>query len=108
MKEKVYETHPFLSDDGFLELESAVVAALRKGDEGYVALRRRKKELEANFPFVESVLEGAGPVSLSTDEHTGLSEYMAVSFEMERIERRSLYLAGHRDCLAYLRCLGVL
>jgi hypothetical protein len=108
MKEKVYETHPFLSDDGFLELESAVVAALRKGDDGYAALVRRKKELEERFPFMESVLEGAGAVNLSEGEHAGLSEYTDVSFKMESIERRNLYLAGHRDCLAYLKRLGVL
>jgi hypothetical protein len=76
MKEEIYEKHPFLSDDGFLELASAVVTALRKGDDGYAALTRRKKELEERFPFIESVLEGAAPVSLSEDEHAGLSEYM--------------------------------
>jgi hypothetical protein len=100
--------HPFLSDDGFLELESETVTALRKGDEGYAALVKRKKELEERFPFIESVLEGASPVGLSEDEHAGLSEHTDVSFKMESIERRSFYLAGHRDCLAYLRRIGAL
>jgi hypothetical protein len=100
--------HPFLSDDGFLELESETVTALRKGDVGYAALVGRKKELEERFPFIESVLEGTGPVSLSEDEHAGLSEHTDVSFKMERIERRSLYFVGHRDCLAYLRRIGAL
>jgi hypothetical protein len=108
MKRTIYETHPLPSDDSFLELESGIVAALRKSDEGYAELRKRKKELEERFPFIESVLEGAGAVSLSEDEHAGLSEHTDVSFDMERIERRSLYLAGHRDCLAYLRRVGAL
>jgi hypothetical protein len=100
--------HPFLSDDAFLELESEAACALRKDDEGYTVLVRRKNELEERFPFMESVLEGAGPVSLSEGEHARLAEYTAVVFEMERIERKSLYLAGHRDCLAYLKCLSAL
>jgi hypothetical protein len=100
--------HPLPSDDAFLELESGIVTALRKGDEGYASLVRRKKELEEMFPFMESVLEGAGAVSLSEDEHAGLSEYTDVSFKMESIERKSLYLAGHRDCLAYLKLIGAL
>jgi hypothetical protein len=100
--------HPLPSDDAFLELESGIVTALRKGDEGYASLVRRKKELEEMFPFMEFVLEGAGAVSLSEDEHAGLSEYTDVSFKMESFERKSLYLAGHRDCLAYLKRIGAL
>jgi hypothetical protein len=89
-------------------LESETACALRKSDEEYAALVNRKKELEERFPFIESVLEGAGAVSLSEDEHAGLAECTDVSFKMESIERQSLYLAGHRDCLAYLKRIGAL
>jgi hypothetical protein len=97
-----------ITDSEFMEIDSVVTVALRKNDEGYAALRERKKELETRFPFIEPLLEGTAASGLSKDELTGLAEHAAVSFEMERRERLSLYLAGHRDCLAYLKRIGAL
>lgn len=100
--------YPALSDDDFMEIDSEVTVALRESDEGYAALSKRKKEIEARFSFIEPLLEGSAAAGLSEDEQAGLAEHAAVSFAMEGKERQSLYLAGHRDCFAYLKRVGVL
>jgi hypothetical protein len=92
-----------LIEDAFNEMESGIVTELRSKDETYAALRRRKLEIERQFPLVESTLEGEGPLSLSAEEHAYLAEYLSTTGDMESIERLNIYYAGHRDCVAFLK-----
>jgi hypothetical protein len=73
-----------------------------------------KKDASAGNPLTERVscvseawLEGAGVVVLSADEHAALVEYTRVTFKAENMERLNLYLAGHRDCFAYRKRIGL-
>jgi hypothetical protein len=94
-------------EENFQELDSNITTALLECDEEYAALRKRLGELEQQYP-IESWLEGKGAVSLSADEHAALVEYTQVTFEAENQERLNLYLAGHKDCFAYLKRIGLL
>jgi dsDNA-binding SOS-regulon protein len=54
------------------------------------------------------VLDGEGAVRLTAEEHAGLVEHTRTTDEAENRERLNLYLAGHRDCFAYLKKIGLL
>jgi hypothetical protein len=92
----------------FGEMDSAIVTALPEKDECYAALALRKKELLRFFPRMESWISGGGPLSLTEEEHAGLTEYLSVVSNMEDVERRAIYFAGHHDCFAYLKRIGLL
>ena len=95
-------------EDRFEEMDSEITVVLPERDEKYVALQVHLKELERMFPFIESVLDGEGAVRLSAEEHAGLVEYIHTGDEAENRERLNLYFAGHRDCLAYLKRIGLI
>jgi hypothetical protein len=95
-------------EDRFDEMDSDITTTLPERDEKYAALKKRLAELEQRFPFIESVMDGEGAVRLTADEHAGLVEYVRMIDEAENRERLNLYLAGHRDCFAYLKRIGLL
>lgn len=95
-------------EDGFAEMDSNITINLPTHDEKYVKIKERLGQLEREYPFVEQVLDGDGSIHLSADEHAGLVEYIRTSDKAEDRERLNLYLAGHRDCIAYLKRVGVL
>jgi hypothetical protein len=95
-------------EDNFQEIASGVTDSLRDTDEGYSALFDKRLDLQQRFPCIQAVIEGGGAVSLTAEEHAGLLEYLAVVGDMENIERLRLYYAGHRDCFAYLKKIGVI
>ena len=95
-------------EERFLEMDSDITVALPERDEKYAALRARLSELERQHPFIESVLDGEGAVHLTAEEHAGLVEFVRTTDEAENRERLNLYLAGHRDCIAYLKRIGLM
>jgi hypothetical protein len=107
MQENIFDGLTALLEERFAEMDSDITTALLELDEEYAVLRKRLGELEQQYP-IESWMEGAGAVSLSADEHAALVEYTRVTFEAENRERLNLYLAGHRDCFAYLKRIGLL
>ena len=94
-------------EDMFVETSSNLAFALRDSDEEYAAMRKHWWELAERFPFIQPMLENGDGLSLSVEERAGLQEYRGVIIEMEYRERLELYYAGHCDCFAYLRRIGV-
>ena len=95
-------------EEQFQEMDSEITVALPERDKEYARLKMRLEELERQFPFIETVLDGEGEVRLTAKEHAGLVEYMRVTDDAENRERLNLYYAGHRDCFAYLQRIGLL
>lgn len=95
-------------EDGFNEMDSNITFALQESDKKYADIKERIREFEQKFPFIESILDGDGSVRLSAEEHARLVDYIRTSDEAENRERLNLYLAGHRDCITYLKRIGVL
>ena len=108
MKEEIFSGLIARIEEEFQAMDSEITTALKETDEEYAALNKRRTELEARFPFIESALEGESALNLSAEEHAGLVEYLSVTNEMENRERLNLYYAGHRDCFAYLKKIGVM
>lgn len=95
-------------EERFEEADSNMTINLSESDTQYKALKVRLAELEREFPFIETVLDGNGVMHLTAEEHAGLVEYIRTTEEAENRERLNLYYAGHRDCFAYLKKIGVL
>ena len=92
----------------FKEMDSGFTVALRESDEEYAQLRKYMIEITERFPFIEPFLDGDNALSLSVDEYLGLTKYLHANTEMEYRERLNLYYAGHRDCINFLRRIGVI
>jgi hypothetical protein len=95
-------------DELFSEMDSKIVVALQESDEGYAALAGEKSEVTRSFPQIEQWLEGSGAMTLTAEEHAGLAKHTALTAGMEDMERRAIYYAGHRDCIAWLKKIGAL
>jgi len=95
-------------EDSFSEISSNLAVALRETDTEYDALYQKRLELQDRFPCIQAVIEDECPVSITAGEHGGLLEYLSVVNDMEGIERLQLYYAGHRDCFAYLKKIGMI
>jgi hypothetical protein len=108
MKQDIFSALLTQLEDSFLELDSNITTALPERDEQYAALKKRLADLERRYPFIESVLDGKGEVHLTAAEHAGLVEYLRATDDAENRERLNLYLAGHRDCFAYLKRIGLM
>ena len=107
MKDDIFSGLQTEIEDTFQEKDSEITTALLESDEKYAALRKRLDELERQYP-IEKWLEGKGAINLTAEEHAAMVEYMKVTFDAENRERLNLYLAGHRDCFAYLKRVGLL
>jgi biopolymer transport protein ExbD len=106
MKDEVFSGLVALPPERFQEMDSDITVKLADSDTEYAALKVRLDELERQLPFIEKVLEGKDELHLTAEQHAGFAEYMRVTNEAENIERMNLYLAGHRDCFAYLKRIG--
>lgn len=92
-------------EEFFFELCDAVILALTEEDEHYTELTHKKDEIEKRYPAVVKYLEENDSISLTAEEHTGLIECVELAAEIEEIERKAIYWAGHKDCLTYLQKL---
>lgn len=95
LSERITELFPEIDSDTSTEL-------LHTNDE-YQKLYQRKKELLEQCPFISAVIYGDGSVSLSTEEHKKLVDYLNVVNNLENIERMQLYFRGHMDGFSYLK-----
>jgi len=90
---------PFL----FQNLSERITELLLHTNDEYQKLYQRKKELLEQCPFISAVMYGDGSVSLSTEEHKKLVDYLNVVNNLENIERMQLYFRGHMDGFSYLK-----
>jgi hypothetical protein len=95
-------------DELFSEMDSQIVVALQESDKGYAALAHERDEVTINFPQIEQWLEGSGALALSAEEHAGLARYTTLTAKTEDMERRAIYYAGHKDCIAWLKRIGAI
>jgi hypothetical protein len=108
MPDKSSITLPEHIDELFSAMDSQIVMALQESDEGCAALTRERDDMTRRFPQIEQWLEEEGALNLTAEEHAGLARHTAFTAEMEDTERRAIYYAGHRDCIAWLRKINVI
>jgi hypothetical protein len=108
MNDNIYSWMIAQVEEQFLALDTDVTAELLKKDAEYADLRKRRKEMDNSHPFLEQALQGRDGLTLTAEQHETLVEYFNLYVEIENCERLHLYYAGHRDCFAYLRKIGVI
>ena len=79
-------------EDSFPDIENEVIVDLRENNEDYAALRGKISDIENKHGFIEQVLNGSGEICLTTEEHTVLTEYLRLRFNLDDMERKALYL----------------
>ena len=95
-------------EDAFPEIDNDIGTDLFHNNSEYADLRKEAGKIQAQYPVIETVLEGSGAISLSADEHSALVQYIALSKQIEDMERRQIYFRGHTDGYAYLKKIGAL
>lgn len=103
-----FQTLPERIAEIFPEIDSDTVNDLLHTNDKYQELYKRKKEFMAQNPFISTILEGDGPVSLTAGEHENLAKYLNMVVQMEDMERMQIYFRGHTDCFSYLKKIGKL
>ncbi|MEE0733927.1 MAG: hypothetical protein U0M23_09825 [Acutalibacteraceae bacterium] len=93
-------------EESFAEIEDAITVDLRENDENYRSLYQSISDLKAKYPFIQTVIEGAGGLTLSAEEHEILANYFKLQFRLESMERQQIYFRGHTDCFSYLKKIG--
>ena len=95
-------------EDAYPEIDSDIITNLNKTDSEYASIRRDAAQIQQDYPVIEKILEGSGPVSLTADEHEALVRYLDLERHIEDAERRQIYFRGHTDNFAYLKRIGAL
>ena len=89
-------------DETFIEIDGDICSELHKNDSEYIAMLHDVLRLQKEFPIIQKIVEGAGAVNLSMEEHEALTQYFSLKNDMENIERKQIYYRGHTDNYAYL------
>lgn len=92
----------------FFTLDADIVVDLRDSDKKYQEIYRRYTKMIEAHPFIESVLEEAGAVSLTAEEHAAFVECMKLKRQLDDMERLHIYFRGHTDAFAYLKKIGAI
>ena len=108
MKNELFTDLPQRVEENYPELENDMLLELRQKDKEYEQIHEQFYTLEEQYPFILKVLEGEGGISLTSEEHAVLLEYLALYRKMDTKERIHIYFRGHTDALAYLKKIGVI
>ena len=97
-------------DNDFGEIDNDTCVDLRKSDGEYIEMWREVCSLQSEYPIIEQITEGAGEgaISLSVEERGALARYLMLKHDMENVERKAIYLRGHRDNYHFLKKVGAI
>lgn len=95
-------------DDLYHEIDDEIVMGMLDSDEEYAAMRKKVTDMQETHPFIAAVMDSDKAVSLTSEEHGILTQYLDLIRETEDMERRQIYFRGHSDCFAYLKRIGVI
>lgn len=92
----------------FSEIDSDIVVDLRTTSQEYADLFHKLTELKQQCPFIDSLLEESGAVSLTEQQHSAVVQAMRLRWQMENLERQHIYFRGHADAFSYLKEIGAI
>lgn len=92
----------------FSEIDSDIVVDLRTTSKEYADLFHSLTELKKKCPFIDSLLEESGAISLTEQEHNAVVQAMRLRWQMENLERQHIYFRGHTDAFFYLKEIGAI
>ena len=87
----------------FLNVDGDIVVDLRTTDSEYQDLYHRYADMKKDHPFIDNVLEEAGEVTMTVEEHAIFVECMKLKRQLDDMERLHIYFRGHTDAFAYLK-----
>ena len=95
-------------DDMYHEIDNEIVVKMSHTNEKYAAMRKKVTDMQETHPFIPAVMDSDKAITMTTEEHQILLQYLDLIREMEDVERRQIYFRGHSDCFAYLKRIGVI
>lgn len=105
---KAFFDLPSRIEDGFAEIDSDIMIDLRDTNEEYAKLQKHLSELKEQHPLIDKIMEGAGAINLTADEHNVFLQYLHLYRKMDDMERLHIYFRGQTDAVAYLKKIKVL
>ena len=63
-------------EEGFPEIENDIIMDLQESDEDYASLCRKISEFKAAHPIISKIVEGSGDITLTSEEHIAVVEYI--------------------------------
>ena len=92
----------------FLNIDGDIVVDLRATDSEYQSIYHRYAEMQKDYPFIDKLLEEAGEVAMTAEEHDAFVECMRLKRQLDDMERLHIYFRGHTDAFAYLKRIGAI
>ena len=99
---------PSRIEANFPEIDSDIVMDLWKTDEEYAQTKEQISKLKKQYPFIMQLLEEAGVIRLTTEEHETFVQYLRLCRKLDDMERQRIYFRGHTDAVAYFKKIGVI
>jgi len=93
-------------EHAFVEIDSDICVVLRETDSAYAKMHGQLIGLQQKYPIITKITEigiaGDGALKLSEEEYKALLQFLRIKNRMEEVERKQLYIQGHKDNYAYL------
>ena len=94
---------PSRIEANFPEIDSDIVMDLRKTDEEYAQSKEQISKMKKQYPFIMQLLEEAGEIRLTAEEHETFVQYLRLCRKLDDMERQRIYFRGHTDAVANLK-----
>ncbi len=99
---------PSRIEANFPEIDSDIVMDLWKTDEEYAQIKEQISKMKKQYPFIMQLLEEAGEIRLTAEEHETFVQYLRICRKLDDMERQRIYFRGHTDAVAYLKKIGAI
>ena len=91
------------------ELDDGIIFTAKQQEEDIRKAREKVDQLQDENPILGDLFENSGDsFTVSSEQRNIIQHYVASVLYMQELERKYVYEQGHKDCLFYLKNMGIL